>query len=435
MTKEDIDILVSGVGSFNLSSEKEFWTDDNIRLLIRYHSVLCRTQYMERKEFLKIKSLRLKFLLQSLYLHSEFWRCRFDELGVKTSRFSLVDFNHLPVMEGYEVKSIPTIHSRGHETIHDYSFGPDGSVLEVIQDRREVYLSYFGYLFRSFSTPEKTIQRMFDQGFFVGINIPNSKFLLSRNSSNINISTLRSTDAVIKDIVRSCKEKEFAILCSYISPLEEIVTYISQGGQKIPSLIGCMVSRDEIDFQKIQFIERKLKCPVRRFFLRRDIGIVAWECDIERGVYHVNEERIFLQVVDSVGEDLLSNQWGDVVVTVLDFSFSPFIRYKTGEVGRIIRGGCSCGRTLQKIELRPSREEKILKGRTLLIPFIQSCILTKDRASKLDRYSVQIDGDRVRIVLFPRRSFSEIDLLDMRLSLYEMFSMQDFNVDVVVGDN
>jgi phenylacetate-CoA ligase len=41
---------------------------------------------------------------------------------------------------------------------------------------------------------------------------------------------------------------------------------------------------------------------------------------------------------------------GEIFVTFLNLSPMPFIRYRVGDIGRVVHSNCACGRTLQVLE-------------------------------------------------------------------------------------
>ena len=76
---------------------------------------------------------------------------------------------------------------------------------------------------------------------------------------------------------------------------------------------------------------------------------VAFECDQKKGL-HVNEDHFVLEIVDPQSGVLQSpGQDGEVVLTTLTARAFPLIRFRTGDLSRILDGPCSCGRKLLRI--------------------------------------------------------------------------------------
>jgi len=73
---------------------------------------------------------------------------------------------------------------------------------------------------------------------------------------------------------------------------------------------------------------------------------VASECEQQNGL-HIWENYFTVEVVDpQTGEKLSPGEEGELVITALEKDAHPLIRYRTGDVGKILDPEkCSCGRT------------------------------------------------------------------------------------------
>ena len=87
------------------------------------------------------------------------------------------------------------------------------------------------------------------------------------------------------------------------------------------------------------------------------IGI---ECQEHAG-FHFNEADLFFEVVNpETGEILPDGEEGELVFTSLDREGMPLIRYRTGDISRLIYEPCKCGAsTLKRIGSLPKRLELI----------------------------------------------------------------------------
>lgn len=90
---------------------------------------------------------------------------------------------------------------------------------------------------------------------------------------------------------------------------------------------------------------------------------VAIECPFKSGL-HVWEDRFLIEVIDpSTGEPLEEEEEGELVITPLDREAMPILRYRTGDLTRIIDGICECGRTHRRIEWMRGRIDDMVKIR------------------------------------------------------------------------
>lgn len=76
---------------------------------------------------------------------------------------------------------------------------------------------------------------------------------------------------------------------------------------------------------------------------------VAGEC-LEKAGMHVSEDYFLIEIIDpATGEPLADGEEGELVITTLAKEAFPMIRYRTGDITRIIPEPCPCGRTMRRI--------------------------------------------------------------------------------------
>jgi phenylacetate-CoA ligase len=77
-----------------------------------------------------------------------------------------------------------------------------------------------------------------------------------------------------------------------------------------------------------------------------EIGPVSYQCPAKPGTLHVLESAYFAQVVDhKTGDAVRPGEAGELVLTTLDRTGSPLLRYRTGDLVRPRENGrCACGR-------------------------------------------------------------------------------------------
>jgi len=121
------------------------------------------------------------------------------------------------------------------------------------------------------------------------------------------------------------------------------------------------VTAERLYGEQRDLIKRTFGCQVANGYGGRDSGFVAHECP--HGSMHITAEDIIVEIVDSAGRTLPPGTEGEIVVTHLATRAFPFIRYRTGDVGTLDPGCCSCGRGL------PSLRE--IQGRTT--DFVVAC--------------------------------------------------------------
>lgn len=86
-----------------------------------------------------------------------------------------------------------------------------------------------------------------------------------------------------------------------------------------------------------------------------EIGVIGFDCP--HGRLHVMAANVFLEVVDPEGRRVRDGEEGELVVTELNATHFPFLRYRLGDRGRLTGEPCSCGRTLPVLQLCAGRKD------------------------------------------------------------------------------
>ena len=74
------------------------------------------------------------------------------------------------------------------------------------------------------------------------------------------------------------------------------------------------------------------------------------ECRAEHG-YHLCEADLLVEIIDpQTGKAQPEGETGEVVVTTLTRSAMPLIRYRTGDLSRLLPGTCPCGSILKRLD-------------------------------------------------------------------------------------
>lgn len=136
---------------------------------------------------------------------------------------------------------------------------------------------------------------------------------------------------------------------------------------------------------------------------------VAGEC-LEKSGMHVQEDHFIVEIIDpSTGASLPAGSSGELVITTLTKEAFPVVRYRTGDLCRIIETPCPCGRTTVRI----SR----IEGRSDGVVVIKGINISPQRIGEvLER----IKGTRPPYQLVAIREGHE-DHLEIRIGITEEF--------------
>lgn len=131
---------------------------------------------------------------------------------------------------------------------------------------------------------------------------------------------------------------------------------------------------------------------------------VACECEAKDGL-HFWEDYFILEVIDpETGEVLADGEKGELVFTPLWKQAMPLLRYRTGDISRIIDDDCSCSLPFKRIERITGRSDDmlIIRGVNIFPSQIEEVIsqhpafqghyqLVIDREGAMDRLTIRME--------------------------------------------
>ena len=120
---------------------------------------------------------------------------------------------------------------------------------------------------------------------------------------------------------------------------------------------------------------------------------VAFECPEHNGL-HIWHDCYLAEIIDpETGERLAPGERGELVITPLVKEALPLVRYRTGDITRLLEGECACGRG-QKIERITGRSDDMLVIRGINIFPSQIEHVLRSLPEVGDQFMVYVD--RVR---------------------------------------
>ena len=141
---------------------------------------------------------------------------------------------------------------------------------------------------------------------------------------------------------------------------------------------------------------------------------VAFECKYQEGM-HLWEDNYIVEIVDpDTFEPVPDGEIGEMVLTTLDRTMMPILRYRTRDLTRIIPGECKCGRTHRRIDRIKGRTDDmfIIKGvnvfpmqvEKILVQYPglgSNYLITLDTEDDNDIMTVEVELDGLNTDVYP----------------------------------
>ncbi len=109
-----------------------------------------------------------------------------------------------------------------------------------------------------------------------------------------------------------------------------------------------------------ELIEDVFSCKVTDRYGCEEVGLVASECELHKGM-HLNIEHLYIEFLDDKNKPVAPGEPGKIVVTDLYNYGMPIIRYRIDDVGILGEQKCKCGRDFPIMKKITGRVADFLK--------------------------------------------------------------------------
>jgi phenylacetate-CoA ligase len=375
---------------------------------------LTATQWLTPDALRTLQRAKLRELLVAAVRECSFYRRRFAERGLTPDRGDPFDvLGRLPLIDKSTLKSFRADLTNARVPGGPIPFNTGGSTGEPLIfffDRRRI--AY-----------DKAARMRSHAWFGAGpgsreIYLWGSPAELSRQDRLRNLRDGLTNEKLLsafcmspermRDYLRQIETYRPVSLFGYPSSLALLCEFGEREGVRVcvPSLKVVFVTGEVCDDGQRQGIEAFFGVPVANGYGSREGGFLAHECP--HGSMHVTAESVVLEIVDEAGCSLPIGESGEVVVTHLDNYAMPFIRYRTGDVGRLLPGVCRCGRGLPRMDVVAGRRTDHLVAADGTLAHALSLIYVLREIDAVREFRIHQRRDRsVDVLVVPGPVFCE----------------------------
>lgn len=198
------------------------------------------------------------------------------------------------------------------------------------------------------------------------------------------------------DVVEAIKlMKDFGstVLCAEPGFINYLVECIADSGVKREELKlkTAILSGEQWSAEMRARIETELKLETYDMYGIPEIcgSAIAVECSQHDGM-HVFEDYFYPEIINpESGETLSDGESGELVITTLCHRGTPWLRYRTGDITKIIATSCACGNVFRRIDRIKGRRGAIfVRGHIINPATIESALLSVE--GTLPHYNIII---------------------------------------------
>lgn len=147
-------------------------------------------------------------------------------------------------------------------------------------------------------------------------------------------------------------------LQTYPSNAKELARYAIENNIRVENLERIDCYGETLDDDCADLVKQAFGAKLVDKYSSREVGELATRCPVS-GLYHVQSETVYLEVVNEKGEAVKPGEVGQVLVTNLHNVAMPLIRYAIDDYAEL-GPECSCGRGLPTLKRIMGRTRNML---------------------------------------------------------------------------
>jgi phenylacetate-CoA ligase len=382
---------------------------------------------MPKDELSKLQYRLLKTLIYRMYSFSDFYHTRMKEAGVHPDDIrTLADIRLLPFMYKSDLRdNYPDrifCSSRDELVRYHVSSGTTGkpTVVGYTQKDLDLWTTSLARALTSCGLGRgDVIQVSYGYGLFTGgLGL---HYGAERIGATVLPTSVGNTERQI-ELMQDLRATAIACTPSYLIHLGEAAERMGISIRNDTMLRSAIIGAEPWSETMRTRIYEMMGVRAYDIYGTSEIsGPMFSECTEQKGI-HIWGDIAYPEVIDpKTGEQLEAGEPGELVMTVLQKEALPMIRYRIGDLTRIIDETCPCGRTHPRIERISGRVDDmlIIRGINVFPSAVEHAILGISELSghfmiEVDRKG-SLDAMLVRVEVVPEALSDKInDLINIK---------------------
>lgn len=320
-----------------------------------------------RREYIKaIQSARLIKMVANAYENVEFYKRKFDEIGLKpTDIKSIDDISKLPFTVKQDLRdnypfglfAVPKedlvrVHASSGTTGKQTVVGYTKNDIDIWSQCAARALTAAG------GSPSDYIQISYGYGLFTG-GLGLHYGVEKMGATAVPASTGNTNRQI--QLLQDFGVNILACTPSYALYIAESLKKRNIDPKSLPLRVGIFGAEAWSENMRKE-IEQSLNIKAYDIYGLSEIAGpgVAFECSEQNGM-HVCEDYFYPEIIDpQTLQPVPEGEYGELVFTCIGKEALPLIRYRTRDIAKLSREKCSCGRTLIKMSKPRGRSDDML---------------------------------------------------------------------------
>jgi len=178
---------------------------------------------------------------------------------------------------------------------------------------------------------------------------------------NLILSSYHMTDEILPNYIGKIREFRPGFIQAYPSAVTILARFMKKNNiEPFPTVKAILCASENLYPWQRELLEEVMKCRVCSFYGHSERAALAGECEYS-SYYHIFPEYGYLELIGNDGNEVTRDrETGEIVATGFNNFATPFIRYKTMDLGVFSTKKCRCGRQYQLLERIEGRLQELI---------------------------------------------------------------------------
>ncbi len=337
-----------------------------------YYETLRRTQWLSLHQLRELQDEKLRRLIRHCYRNVPFYRARMQERGLRPEDIrGQADLPKLGLVSKGELRrhlyfdALSDNHDKS-QVLKVTTSGSTGEPFVCYADRAQLEFRWAATL----RAQEWTGYRFGDpcvRLWHETLGLSRRQALLERLDAVLShrhfVPVFELSEPRVEAMLRLIESIQPALVDGYAEALDFVAGHIRQSAQSSIARVGAVMSSAQtLPASSRALIEQAFGCKVFDKYGSREFSGIAYECEQHDG-HHVVSEGYIVEILRE-GRPAAPGEVGEVVITDLNNTCMPFVRYRIGDLAEALDPElpCPCGRGAPRIGRIEGRVQSIIQG-------------------------------------------------------------------------
>ncbi len=392
-------------------------------LMEKYHGTtiqqdlawLKKTQWWSPEQIVELQNKKLGALIKQSYENVPYYRQLFRDNSLHPDDIKTrEDLSRIPVLTKETFKKmkdqLPT-NDFSAKSIPSSSGGSTGEPVQFWRSKRDYSYSWAA-AYRAWQWAGYNLGERYVTLWGNPVGVSQQKKLLKRlkNSllQNISLSAYTITDESLEEYTDILRKYQPKVIRGYSQAIYLLAMYLEKNNIADITPGAVLTTAETLFEHQREKIERQFGCRVFDGYGGGEAPSAAYECEEHSG-YHISAENLIIEIVRD-GEMVSPGESGKILITNLNSSSMPFIRYDMGDIGIFSDERCSCGRGLPLLKSIEGRiNDMIVTPEGKFVHSYLFSAIFKDIKSVNQFQVIQNETDKISIRIVKNDQFTDRD--------------------------